>query len=175
MSKKATSVGGTERVGARSFCWAAAACALVVGCSSQAVRPSAEPQAGALQETDREQRLRALQQAEALYLSGRLKEAQAAFGELTHTYPRNAEIWFRYGNTLMKEGSYDEAANALQNAVSLDPAHGRAALNLALARIAQAQSALEAAQSRLQANSPEHRQAEQLQRQIRALLGAPGG
>ena len=137
---------------------------------------SANPESsGVVQEGDREQRLRLLQQAEALYLSGRLKEAQAAFEQLTRTYPRNAEIWFRYGNTLMKQGEYDGAAVAFQNAVALDPGHGRAALNLALVRLAQAQAAIGEAHARLPADSQERRQADALQRQLQSLLGAPGG
>jgi len=137
---------------------------------------SAAPDAhGAVPEADREQRMRLLQQAEALYLSGRLKEAQAAFEQLTRTYPRNAEIWFRYGNTLMKQGEYDPAAVAFQNAVALDPGHGRAALNLALVRLGQAQTAIGEARARLPADSPERRQADALQRQLQSLLGTPGG
>jgi tetratricopeptide (TPR) repeat protein len=150
--------------------------ALLGGCATPNGHPSAQTQAGTpAQDANREQRLRALQQAEALYLSGRLNEAQAAFEQLTQTYPRNGEMWFRLGNTLMKEGSYDAAAAALQNAASFDPGHGRAELNLALARIAQAQLALDAARARLDPSSPERNQADQLQRQIRTLLGSPGG
>jgi tetratricopeptide (TPR) repeat protein len=150
-------------------------CALLGACASSGVRqPSMSETAPAAREAEREQRMRALQQAEALYLSGRLKEAQAAFEQLTRTYPRNAEIWFRLGNTLMKEGEYDMAAAALQNAMLLDPGHGRAAMNLALVRVAQAQSALETARTRLESNSPERRQAEELQQRIRTLLAAPG-
>jgi tetratricopeptide (TPR) repeat protein len=176
MIERQTGVLTAGRFGVASLLWAILTCAALDGCSSPAVRSGGEAQAdAAAQEGGREQRLRALQQAEALYLSGRLQEAQAAFEQLTRTYPRNAEIWFRLGNTLMKEGSYDEAAVALQSAVSLDSNHGRAALNLALARIAQAQAALEVARARLGANSPERQQAEQLQRQIRTVLGTPGG
>ncbi|SPE25117.1 exported hypothetical protein [Burkholderiales bacterium] len=153
-----------------------AACVMMVACAGPAPQRGSAPEAPpAAPAADREARLRQLQQAEALYLSGRLKEAQAAFEELTRTYPRNAEIWFRYGNTLMKQGSYDDAATALQNAVSLDPGHGRAALNLALVRLAQAQAALDLAHARLAPNSPERAQADAMQRQIQAVLGAPGG
>jgi tetratricopeptide (TPR) repeat protein len=155
-----------------------AACVAVGGCSSSnpAVRASAEPgTAAAMSEGEREQRVRALQQAEALYLSGRLKEAQAAFEQLTRTYPRNAEIWFRYGNTMMKQGNYDDAAAALQNALAFDPGHGKAALNLALARLAQAQAALVSASAHLPADSAERRQADELAGQVRLLVGAPGG
>jgi len=119
--------------------------------------------------------MRQLQQAEALYLSGRLKEAQAAFEQLSRSYPRNVEIWFRYGNTLMKEGIYDDAASAYQNAVALDPGHGRAALNLAIVRLAQAQRELDSARSRLPAGTAERQQADALQQQVQTLLGTPSG
>ena len=71
------------------------------------------------------------------------------------------------------QGSYDNAAEAFQNAVALDPAQGNAALNLALVRVTQAQAALDTALARLAPNSPEHLQADTLQRQIKLLLGAP--
>jgi len=133
---------------------------------SAAASAGAAPQAGA-------DRVRALQQAEALYLAGRLPEAQAAFEQLTQQLPRNGEVWFRLGNTLLREGRYDEAAGALLNAVNFDAGNGRAALNLSLARLAQAQAALTTAQSRLAADSAERSQADQLQRQLAPLLGTP--
>jgi tetratricopeptide (TPR) repeat protein len=156
--------------------WALAACLVLGACAAPANRAAgASDTVPAVTDADREQRVRLLQQADALYLSGRLKEAQSAFEQLTRTYPRNAEIWFRYGNTLMRQGSYDDAAMALQNAVSLDPGYGRASLNLALARLGQAQAALDLARARLASNSPEGQQAAALQRQIQTLLGTPGG
>jgi tetratricopeptide (TPR) repeat protein len=122
---------------------------------------------------DSDQRNRQYQHAEALYLSGRLKEAAAAFEELSRAYPNDARIWLKYGNTLTKQGSYDNAAAAFQNAAALDATQGNAVLNLALVRLAQAQAALDMAMTRLAANSPEHLQAEALQREIKVLLGAP--
>ncbi len=161
---------------ARRLALALSATLVLAACAGAPARSASAPSdsSGVVSEGDREQRIRLLQQAEALYLSGRLKEAQAAFEQLTRTYPRNAEIWFRYGNTMMKQGEYDGAAVAFQNAVALDPGHGRAALNLALVRLAQAQGAIVQAQARLPADSQERRQAEALQRQLQSLLGAPG-
>ena len=154
---------------------ALSACALLAACAGTPPRSGAVPEGGAPRtQADHEQRLRALQQAEALYLSGRLKEAQSAFEGLTHTYPRNAEIWFRLGNTLMREANYDDAAGAFQSALAFDPEHGRAALNLSLVRLAQAQAAIDLARTRLQADSPQRRQADDLRRSLGALLDAPG-
>ena len=120
---------------------------------------------------DTEQRNRKFQKAEALYLSGRLKDAAAAFADLTSKYPNDARIWLKYGNTLTKLGNLDEAAAAFVSAINLDASQGNAALNLSLVRLAQAQNALEVAVARLAAGSPEHTQAESLQQQLDTLLG----
>ena len=141
---------------------------IATACMALAAAPAFTAQPG-----DFDQRNRKFQKAEALYLSGRLKEAAAAFDDLSRTYPNDARIWLKYGNTLTKQGSYDNAAAAFQNAASLDPAQGNAELNLALVRLAQAQAALDAAHARLAPDSPERAQADSLQRQIKALLGAP--
>jgi tetratricopeptide (TPR) repeat protein len=124
---------------------------------------------------DAVQRNRQYQHAEALYLSGHLKEASTAFEELSRAYPRDARVWLKYGNTLTKLGNYDDAAAAFQNAIELDPTQSGAALNLTLIRLAQAQGALDVALERLAVDSSGHTQAETLQRQIKVLLGAPNG
>jgi tetratricopeptide (TPR) repeat protein len=153
---------------ASTVCAALAACAGTAPRSTNSgeLRASSKP-------VDFEVRDRRYQRAEAFYLSGRLKEAVAAFDELTHTYPRDSQIWLKYGNTLTKLGSYDNAATAFQTALSLDSSQGGAALNLALVRLAQAQDSLDAAVGILATNSTEHAQAENLQRQIETLLGTP--
>jgi TolA-binding protein len=157
-------------------------CVALDGCASSAPRPaSTTPEAAASGATapaaaaDPVQRSRAYQHAEALYLSGHFKEASAAFGELTRAYPRDAHVWLKYGNALTREGSYDDAASAFQTALTLDPTQGAPAINLALVRLGQAQSALEVAAARLPENSPEYLQAQGLQRQIKTLLDAPAG
>lgn len=127
----------------------------------------------ALGATPEEQRNRQFQKAEALYLSGHLKEAASAFEDLSKKYASDARIWLKYGNTLTKLGRYDEAASAFQSALNLDPMEGGAALNQALVRLAQAQAAIGAAVTRLPVGSPERAQAETLQRQLEALLGPP--
>jgi len=151
------------------------AAALLSACATPPHADSSELAAATVAPHAGEDRVRQLQQAEALYLAGRLAEAQAAFEQLAQQLPRNGEVWFRLGNTLLREGRYDDAATALLNAVSLDTGNGRAALNLSLARLAQAQAALATAQSRLAADSAERSQADQLQRQLAPLLGAPAG
>jgi tetratricopeptide (TPR) repeat protein len=147
--------------------------ALLVAGALVGDRPAFAATAAPAQPRDSDQRNRQYQHAEALYLSGHLKEAAAAFEELSRAYPNDARIWLKYGNTLTKQGSYDNAAAAFQNAAALDATQGNAVLNLALVRLAQAQAALDMAMTRLAANSPEHMQAEALQREIKVLLGAP--
>jgi tetratricopeptide (TPR) repeat protein len=148
----------------------------LAGCAAPDARPvAASTRASGAGDSDLEQRLRELQQAEALYLSGRFKEAQAAYEELTRKYSNNADLWFRLGNTLMKQGRYDEAAGALQTSIGLDPGNGRAALNLALSRLAQAQSAAEVARGHLATGTPEQQQAEAIDRRLRSILSNPAG
>ena len=153
---------------------AAAACMTLLTCMAAATRPAVAAAAAPIaQPRDPDQFSRQFQRAEALYLSGHLKEAAAAFEDLSRVYPNDARIWLKYGNTLTKQGSYDNAAAAFQTAMTLDPAQGNAALNLALVRLAQAQAALDTALVRLTVDSTEHTQAEALQRQLKTLLGAP--
>jgi tetratricopeptide (TPR) repeat protein len=159
--------------------FAAAACTALVACATTGPsaaagaepRTAAAPGSTAAQPVDEAKRNRQYIKAEALYRSGRLKEAAGAFEELTRTYPTDARSWLKYGNTLTKLSSYDEAANAYQRATALDASQGSAPLNLALVRLFQAQQSLDVATARLAADSPEHAQADALQRQIRALLG----
>jgi len=146
------------------------------GCAVPVAKQAAEPSgANGTNDSNLEQRLRELQQAEALYLSGRFKEAQAAFEQLARSYPNNPEVWFRLGNTLMRQGRYDDAAGALQTALGLDPGNGRAALNLALSRLAQAQSAIDIARGRLAAGTPERQEAEAIDRRLKSILSNPAG
>jgi len=162
----------------------AAALAAFSGCASTASRPgaAAPPAASAAAPApspaaragNSAQLSRQFQRAEALYLSGHFKEAEANFEQLSRSYPNDARVWLKYGNTLTRLGSYDNAAAAFQNAVSLDPLQGGASLNLALVRLAQAQGSLQTARERYGADSPERAQAEALERQIRALLGPLG-
>jgi tetratricopeptide (TPR) repeat protein len=167
-------IGATRAVRALRLLFAACICLAFAGCASNVTRrETAATPTAVTQPIDQTRRNRQFQHAEALYLSGHLKEATAAFEELTHTYPNDPRIWLKYGNTLTKQGSYEEAAKAFQTALSLDPEQGGAALNLALVRLGQAQAALDVASARLAANSAEHEQAEALQRQLKTLLGTP--
>jgi TolA-binding protein len=152
-----------------------AACTQLAGCAGPAPGTARESSPAAARDSNLEQRLRDLQQAEALYLSGRFKEAENAFAQLTRSYPNNAEVWFRLGNTLMKQGRYDDAAAPLQTAIALEPGNGRAALNLALCRLAQAQAAVDVARGRFAAGTPERQQSDALDRRLKSILSEPAG
>jgi len=179
----------THTAGAIQWTVVLAVCLAFFGCASAPPRAAATAvaasadvdgratpkSASAPAVADPAQKSRAYQHAEALYLSGRFKESASAFADLTRAYPRDAHVWLKYGNALTRQGSYDEAASAFQTALALDPTHGGAAMNLALARLGQAQGALEVATAHLPANSPEYLEAGALQGQIKKLLGAPGG
>jgi TolA-binding protein len=150
-------------------------CASIALCAHISTSAAADAKPMRALAGDSDQRNRQFQKAEALYLSGRLKEAATAFGELTRKYPDDARAWFKYGNTLTKQQSFDEAATAFQTAINLDASQGSAALNLALVRLAQAQASLGVAVARLAADSPERAQAEAIQREMKTLLGMPDG
>jgi tetratricopeptide (TPR) repeat protein len=151
----------------------------LAACASAPTKPGTTAKApqstpgAAAQPEESDERTKKFQHAEALYLSGHLKEAAAAFEELTRAYPTDGRIWFRYGNTEAKLGAYDEAAKAFQTALSVEPGQGPAALNLALIRLAQAQDALNVAVGGLPAQSPEGQQATGLKSQLDALVGTP--
>jgi tetratricopeptide (TPR) repeat protein len=156
-----------------------AALAMLAGCAGAPTRPVAASEAAPVAQPqpqahpgDPERRNRQFQQAQALYLSGHMKEAASSFEQLTRAYPGDAHIWLKYGNTLTKLGSYEGAASAFQTALNLDPGQGGAAINLSLVRLAQAQASLDMALMRVGPDSPEHVQADGLQRQIKKLLGA---
>jgi tetratricopeptide (TPR) repeat protein len=147
-------------------------CLALAACASTAARPGpvAPAPAAVAQPADSERLNRKFQQAEALYLAGHFKEAAAAFEELTRAYPRDAHVWLKYGNTLTKQGSYEGAATAFQTALNLDSAQGGAAINLALVRLMQARESLDLALARVPAATPEHAQADGLERQLNSLL-----
>ncbi|HZO20865.1 MAG TPA: tetratricopeptide repeat protein [Steroidobacteraceae bacterium] len=150
-----------------------AACATAPAPKQAAKEASQTRPAGPAQSADSDQQSKKFQHAEALYLSGHLQEAAAAFEELTRAYPTDARIWFRYGNTEAKLGAYDDAAKAFQTALAVEPGQGPAALNLALIRLAQAQESLDVAIAGLPAQSPEGKQAGGLKSQLDALVGTP--
>jgi hypothetical protein len=75
----------------------------------------------------------------------------------------------------MKEGQYEDAATAPQTAISLHPGNGRAALNLALCRVAQAQWATGVAQTRFTSGTPEREEVDAMNRHLTSLLSGSQG
>lgn len=160
-------VGGSARTRAALLCCLALA---VSGC---AVLGGSGPASGAASESAQETletRVAALEQADALYRAGRWPDAQKAYEQLSARYTRNAHVWLRLGNTLARQGLYENAAVALQNAVLVEGTHGAAAFNLGLVRLAQAQSAFEYARTRLATQPAMRQQAEALRRRVEELV-----
>ncbi|WP_034387906.1 tetratricopeptide repeat protein [Comamonas composti] len=84
----------------------------------------------------------ALQAAEDTYARGDWPGAAQQFRQLTATYPRNAQLWFGYGAASALAGNLDEAAAGFDAVLRLDGNDVRAAYNLALVRLSQADMAL---------------------------------
>jgi tetratricopeptide (TPR) repeat protein len=143
---------------------------LLGACAALAPAPEGSEAAADMQQSRLEQRVAALEAADRLYDAGRWREAQQAFESLSTTYPRNAYVWLRLGNAYARLGQYENAAAALQNAVAVEGTHGRAAFNLGLVRLAQAESAFDYARARLHAHPGTRQQAESLRLRVRDLL-----
>jgi Flp pilus assembly protein TadD len=92
--------------------------------------------------------------AEAAYKKGDWRVAAVEYKKLTEVYPRNSQMWFSLGTSYALLGSLDESATALETAVSLDPRDARAAYNLALVRLNQAEAALKSAEANIPPTSP---------------------
>lgn len=148
---------------------------LLGACAALAPAPEGSEADAQAQQARLEQRVAALESADRLYEAGRWREAQQAFESLSTTYPRNAYVWMRLGNAYARLGQYENAAAALQNAVAVEGTHGRAAFNLGLVRLAQAESAFDYARGRLHAHPATRSQAESLRSRVRGLLAELDG
>src|SRR5438105_14386627 len=56
-----------------------------------------------------------------LVAAGKLDEAAAMFLELEKADPRNAEVEYRFGLVLLKQGNLEDARRRLESAAKLDP------------------------------------------------------
>ncbi|MCS7100600.1 MAG: tetratricopeptide repeat protein [Burkholderiaceae bacterium] len=156
----------TSRLRGHRWTLALPALLLAAGCALSPARPGEADAPGA----SLHERATALEEAERLYEAGRWADAQAAFEALLQTHPRNAYLWMRLGNALARQGLYENAAAALQNAVVLDGSLGRAAFNLGLVRLAQAEAAFDYARTRLASLPQARAQAETLHSRVQRLL-----
>lgn len=89
----------------------------------------------------------ALRSAENAYARGDWVTAAREFKALTNSYPRNSQVWFGYGAAAALSGSLEDAAQGFEAVLRIDPQDARAAYNLGLVRLSQAELALNAARS----------------------------
>lgn len=84
----------------------------------------------------------ALRMAEEAYARGDWVTAANQFKALTPVYPRNGQVWFGLGAASALSGNLNEASSAFEAALRIDPRDARAAYNLSLIRLSQAEVAL---------------------------------
>jgi tetratricopeptide (TPR) repeat protein len=73
--------------------------------------------------------------------------ATREFQYLSTVYPRNSQIWFALGTANALSGNYEAAGTAYEAVLRIDSGDVRAAYNLSLIRLSQAEIALTTAQS----------------------------
>jgi tetratricopeptide (TPR) repeat protein len=153
-------------------------CALVVGHGAGACAILGAC-AGVAAPTPRQQLERAAvaqSQAEASYAQGDWPAAQRAYEAVVALAPQRAGAWLRLGNCRARQGWHEPAAQAFAQALELDPRDARAAYNLALMRVAQAEGALaraRAQEARLGELAPEARRLHEVLRWLASGDAAP--
>ncbi|MDR2851851.1 MAG: hypothetical protein LBV61_02140 [Burkholderiaceae bacterium] len=125
---------------------------------------------------DAEYRRAALRAAENAYAKGDWAAAAWQFKALSDTYPGNSEIWFGYGAASALLGNLEDAASGFQAALSVDAQDVRAAYNLSLIRLAQANMALGIARRNV-ASAPEdiQREVDRLSNDLSPLFDRSAG
>lgn len=84
----------------------------------------------------------ALRAAEDAYTRGDWLGAAGQFKRLTDAYPNNGQLWFGFGASSALSGNLQEAAAGFERALRIDAHDARAAYNLGLVRLSQADMAL---------------------------------
>ncbi|CAB5691619.1 Predicted methyltransferase (contains TPR repeat) [Delftia tsuruhatensis] len=110
--------------------------------AAQAEAPQAQEQAGAQARAEADESRAALQAAEDAYARGDWLGASRQFKQLTSIYPNNAQLWFGYGASAALSGDLAEAAAGFEAALRIDGNDARAAYNLGLVRLSQADMAI---------------------------------
>jgi hypothetical protein len=96
------------------------------------------------------------QQADAAYQSGDMKHAAALYLQLTRIIPQEADYWYMLGNAYVRTQQPDQAVQAYQQAIVLNPDHARALHNLGIVRMRQATAAFVSSASTAKAEDPMH-------------------
>jgi tetratricopeptide (TPR) repeat protein len=102
------------------------------------------------------------QQANAAYQSGDMQHAAALYLQLTKMIPQEADYWYMLGNAYVRTQQPDQAVQAYQQALVLNPNHARAWHNLGIVRMRQAMAAFVSSASTARAEDPMHEVSTQL-------------
>lgn len=115
--------------------WLVVLCLFVtlLGC---AVTPSVEQQRQGLEEL--------MGLAQVAYGDGRMADAERHLHAITERYPDTVTAWLRLGNVFYRTGRFDAAVHAYEQTLRYDSRNGQAWHNLALTRMQQARSNIEA-------------------------------
>jgi tetratricopeptide (TPR) repeat protein len=136
-------------------------CATYDGLSSNAIT---KPAAGI------DSSLSAFEKADQVYRQNDWPQAQILYEDLSRRFPRNSSVWFRLGNALARQGSYEPAVQSYNNTLALEPKHVMAAYNVGLIRFTQADIAFKMAENKSQDQSAFKKQLQQLRLLTRQLL-----
>ena len=100
------------------------------------------------------------------YESGEDAKAEALYQGLSRAAPNDAEIWLRLGNLYARSDKADDAADAYQHALLLNPNDQRAWYNLGVIRQRQAHAAFIQANQFADKSDPIYKKTEELIEQL---------
>lgn len=84
-----------------------------------------------------------LEAANAMYLQGSLTEAEYQYRAIIKDSPGLSSVWFRLGNIYIRTNQYTAAISAFERATQLNPNEEQYWINLAYARLKQAQEVIQ--------------------------------
>lgn len=99
--------------------------------------------------------------------------AAEKFEELVGAIPKDAELWFRLGNSYAKISLPEKAINAYQNALLRDPKMGKAWYNMGLVHLQAALKSFVDMDSYVAENDPAAKRGELMREGIFSLLENP--
>lgn len=107
------------------------------------------------------------------YESGEDARAEALYQGLTRAAPNDPETWLRLGNLYARSNKPDDAADAYQQALLLNPNNHRVWYNLGVIRQRQAHAALIQANMLSEQNDPLHAKTEAMIEKLSSPDAAP--
>lgn len=111
--------------------------------------------------------------ADAAYQTGQWSVAEKKYRDVTSRVPNDAYAHFKLGNTLMQLQRLDEASVAFRSALNADPAHAKAASNLATVYLMLAEQALHVAIDEMKHNDPRAAMLMLRERKIHEVVDIP--